>query len=79
MENSKFENFIVSIKDTLESYEFEKLSPRLKTIFKGAKKALNDKEIMDAFKILYDDHLFVREACHVIFKVALQLLKMDCL
>lgn len=79
MANSRFEDFLSSIKQTLQSYDFEELTPRLQIVFEGANKALNDQDIMDAFNILYDDHMFVRESCNILYNVASQLLKIDCL
>lgn len=77
----KFEEFIIAIRLTLQAYQSDpkrEMTPRLQTIFKGVYKIIDDEDIIAAFRILYKDHVFIREASVMMFTVGSRLLKAGC-
>lgn len=80
----KFHEFVTKILLTIQLYEQKDEHPimgseRRQIILKGIKKAINDEDIMLAYRLTYEKHVIIREISSTLFKVASQLLKMDCI
>ena len=81
----KFDEFVKKILLTIQVYEhndgstISMGSERRQIILKGLKKAINDEDIMLAYRLVYEKHMIIREISGTLFKIASQLLKMDCL
>ena len=75
----KFDDFIITILLTIQAFEEkhqgQEISERRQVILTGLKKAINDPDIMHAYRLVYEKHMIIREVSAQMLKLTTQLMK----